>query len=255
MSKTARTLRTVTIQAGLGNPSTSGKLADLLEREFLAAASTKGITVEHTRIDLRDLGTDIAIALLNPVKPKSVVAALETLQAADVLIAVTPTFNTSYAGLFKSFFDLVEPGILGGKVTILGATGGTARHSLVIDNAMRPLFAYLGTHAVPTGIFAAAEDFAGTTRIAERAMRVSQDALILLQATAPEIFHKTGTFQEVGIADAVEQVDSRQSETVSAQDALAARNALKEANMPLGTPTLHSEFGEFVDFSKIIERL
>ena len=41
----------------------------------------------------------------------------------------------------------------------MGATGGTARHSLAIDHALRPLFAYLGAAVVPTGVFAAAEDW------------------------------------------------------------------------------------------------
>jgi NAD(P)H-dependent FMN reductase len=34
---------------------------------------------------------------------------------ADALIAVTPIFNASYSGLFKSFFDVLEPDSLAGK--------------------------------------------------------------------------------------------------------------------------------------------
>ena len=42
----------------------------------------------------------------------------------------------------------------------MGATAGSARHSLVLDHAMRPLFAYLRAVVVPTGVFAASEDWA-----------------------------------------------------------------------------------------------
>ncbi len=62
---------------------------------------------------------------------------------ADGVIAVTPVFTASYSGLFKSFFDLIDPTALTGTPVLIGATGGTARHSLVLDHALRPLFAYL----------------------------------------------------------------------------------------------------------------
>ena len=45
--------------------------------------------------------------------------------------------------------------------TVLGATGGSERHSLVIDHALRPLFSYMGAFALPTGVYAATSDFGG----------------------------------------------------------------------------------------------
>ena len=71
-------------------------------------------------------------------------------------------FSASYSGLFKSFFDVLEPGTLDGTPVLLGATAGTARHSLVLEHALRPLFSYLRAVVVPTGVFAASEDFGGT---------------------------------------------------------------------------------------------
>jgi len=76
---------------------------------------------------------------------------------------VSPVFNASYSGLFKSFVDVLEPETLTGKPVIIGATGGTARHSLALEFAFRPLFAYLRAQVVPTAIFAASEDFGGTS--------------------------------------------------------------------------------------------
>ena len=52
-------------------------------------------------------------------------------------------FSASYSGLFKSFFDVVDPQSLAGNPVLMAATGGSARHSLVLEHAMRPLFAYL----------------------------------------------------------------------------------------------------------------
>ena len=45
---------------------------------------------------------------------------------------------------------------------LVAATAGTARHSLVLDHALRPLFTYLHAVVVPTGVFAATDDFGDT---------------------------------------------------------------------------------------------
>jgi FMN reductase len=90
--------------------------------------------------------------------------ALASVSSADGLVAVTPVFSASYAGLFKSFVDLLDPDSLTGKPVIIAATAGTPRHSLVLDHALRPLFTYLRAVVVPTGVFAATEDFGGAGR-------------------------------------------------------------------------------------------
>ena len=43
---------------------------------------------------------------------------------------------------------------------LIAATGGTARHSLALEHALRPLFAYLRAVVVPTAVYAASEDWA-----------------------------------------------------------------------------------------------
>ena len=52
----------------------------------------------------------------------------------------------------------------------MAATAGTARHSLVLEHAMRPMFAYLKAVTVPTGVFAASEDW-GPAAPSSRAVR------------------------------------------------------------------------------------
>jgi FMN reductase len=86
---------------------------------------------------------------------------VDTVAGADGLIAVTPIFSASFSGLFKTFFDVLDKDALVGKPVLLGATAGTARHSLALEHAMRPLFAYLRATVLPTAVFAASEDWAG----------------------------------------------------------------------------------------------
>ena len=62
--------------------------------------------------------------------------AFDAVCAADGVITVTPVFNASYSGLFKLFFDALDEGAMKGRPVLLGATGGTARHSLAVEHAM-----------------------------------------------------------------------------------------------------------------------
>ena len=59
---------------------------------------------------------------------------------------------------------------------LLGATGGTARHSLAIDHALRPLFAHLGALVAPVAVFAASEDWGSVDagRLGERIERAGR---------------------------------------------------------------------------------
>ena len=108
--------------------------------------------------------------------------ALADVTGADALVAVTPTFQRSYSGLFKSFLDLLEAGTLRGVPVLLAATGGTERHSLVIEHALRPLFSYLGALTVPTGVYAATADFGGegSAPLAARVDRAAAELAALL---------------------------------------------------------------------------
>ena len=161
------TVKIVAISAGLGEPSTTRMLADRIAD---AARANLGDASVET-VSLRELAHDITDATLTGFASPRLQQVIDQVMAADALIAVTPIFKASYTGLFKSFFDALEADALIGKPVILAATGGTARHSLAIDFAMRPLFAYLQAFVVPTGIFASPHDWgtegknALTTRI------------------------------------------------------------------------------------------
>ncbi|GII93805.1 FMN reductase [Sinosporangium siamense] len=148
----------VVVTAGLSKPSSTRLLADRLAaaaRERLAGDEP----VEVHVIELRDLAVDIAHNLVTGFPAGALRTALDTVKAADGLIAVTPIFTASYSGLFKSFFDVLDNTALAGKPVLVAATGGTARHSLALDHALRPMFVYLRAIVVPTAVYAASEDW------------------------------------------------------------------------------------------------
>ena len=149
----------VVVTAGLGQPSATRLLADRLATGAGRALGELGTTSAIEVIELREHAQDLSNNLLTGFPSPRLRAAIDTAVGADGIIAVSPIFNASYSGLFKVFWDVVERDGLAGMPVLIGATGGTARHSLALDYAFRPLFAYLGASVVPTAVFAAAEDW------------------------------------------------------------------------------------------------
>jgi FMN reductase len=149
------------VSAGLSTPSSTRLLADRLTTATVAALRDRGITATVEVVELREHARDLADNRVTGFANTSLQAAVDTVVGADGLIAVTPIFSASYSGLFKTFFDVLDKDALTAKPVLLGATAGTARHSLVLEHAMRPLFAYLRAVVTPTAVFAASEDWAG----------------------------------------------------------------------------------------------
>lgn len=150
-------MKLVVVSAGLSSPSSTRLLADRLAAATVRQAG--GAEAEVEVVELRDLATEIAQHFVTGFPPARLAAALDAVAAADGLIAVTPVFAASYSGLFKSFFDVIDKDALTGKPVLIAATGGTARHSLVTEHALRPLFSYLRALVLPTAVFAASEDW------------------------------------------------------------------------------------------------
>jgi FMN reductase len=151
--------RIVVVQAGLGQPSSSRLLAERLSSATQDALLERGEESEATFVDLREHAHDLANAMLTGFATGALRAALDAMADADAVIAVTPVFQASYSGLFKTFADVLDDGLLRGTPVLMAATAGTARHSLVLEHAMRPMFAYLKAVTVPTAVFAASEDW------------------------------------------------------------------------------------------------
>jgi FMN reductase len=185
-------LKLVAVSAGLSQPSSTRLLADRLADAVRRELEGEQRPVEVDVIDLRELAVDIANNLVTGFPAPALAAAIDRVAQADGIIAVTPVFTASYSGLFKSFFDVMDDTLLVGKPVLIAATGGTARHSLVLDHALRPLFAYLRAMVVPTAVYAASEDWGGgdgrTDYLATRIARAAGELAGLMggrQAAAP----------------------------------------------------------------------
>ncbi len=188
---TPRARRIAVISAGLSNPSSTRMLADRLAASTVKALSATtgpdggGIAATVDAIELRDLAHDITNNLLTGFAPPALESAINEVVSADAVIAVTPIFSTSYSGLFKSFIDVLDPDALTGMPVLIGANAGTARHSLAIDYAIRPLFAYLHAEPVSTGVFAASSDWgAAADSVVPLAARIERGARELAEAIA-----------------------------------------------------------------------
>jgi FMN reductase len=181
------TTRTIAVvSAGLGQPSSTRLLADQL-----AAATARGLPAgtQIITIELRELAHDIVDNLLTGFPSPALGEAIGQLLRADSVIAVTPLYNGSYNGLFKSFFDVLDPEALAGKPVLIAATGGTARHSLALEHAIRPLFTYLRAVTVPTAVFAASEDWGSASSsdgaLTTRIERAGSELAALIDRSQP----------------------------------------------------------------------
>nr|WP_212242068.1 FMN reductase [Catenulispora pinistramenti] len=195
----AAPLRLVAVTAGLGQPSTARILADRLADAARARLGAQGRQVLVEVLELRDLALDIAGAMVAGFPGAKLRAALDAVEGADGLIAVSPIYTASYSGLFKSFFDVLDKDGLTGKPTLIAATGGTARHSLALDHALRPMFAYLRAFIVPTAVFAASEDWAsaGESSLNERIERAGSELGDLIAATPAAAGRRREEFEDV----------------------------------------------------------
>ena len=184
------TYSVVVISAGLSQPSSTRLLADQLAQATRRAAAAGGHRIEVTTIELRELAHDITNNLLTGFPSGALQSAIDAVSSADAVIAVTPVFSASYSGLFKTFFDVLDRQALAGTPVLMAATGGSARHSLVLDYALRPLFSYLKASPVPTGVFAATADFgsddAGQS-LAERVERAGRELAAMLAPRAGRV--------------------------------------------------------------------
>lgn len=152
-------MKIVVVSGGMGVPSTATMLGEHLGHATERALSAQGFDAEVRMVSLRDYAGDIANNMVSGFAAPALQEVKDAVLEADGLVLVSPTYTASVSGLFKSFIDTFDPKSLEGMPVLLGATGGSARHSLMIDYVMRPIFSYLRTQQMPTSVFAAPEDW------------------------------------------------------------------------------------------------
>ncbi|MBT2553983.1 FMN reductase [Arthrobacter sp. ISL-5] len=183
------TRRITVLSAGLGVPSSSRLLADQLAAAAKQRLEAAGYEAAVDVVELRDLAVDIANNFVTGYAGPRLADAIAGVEASDGIVAVTPVFSASYSGLFKSFIDVLNPKSLDGKAVLLGATGGTDRHQMVLEYAMRPLFSYLRTRTAATAVFAGPQDWGNTddggSPLSARIDRAAAEFSQLLEGAQP----------------------------------------------------------------------
>jgi FMN reductase len=163
----------VVISAGISVPSSTRILADALGK---ATQSHLGDPATYDVVELRDLAHLITDNVLTGFPTGALADVVRRVAQADAVVAVSPVYTGSYSGLFKMFLDVLEDGTLEGKPVLIAATAGTARHSLVLEYGMRPLFAYMRADVVPTAVFAASSDFGSSGTAGALSKRIDRAA-------------------------------------------------------------------------------
>ena len=180
-----RSTRVVVVSAGTSEPSSTRTLADRIARSSVALLHESGMTAAADAVELAPLAVDIARATIAGFPGEQLQAVIEQLAAADAVIAATPVYKAGVSGLFKSFVDVLDDDLLVAKPVLLAATAGSARHALVIDDQMRPLFAYMRALVMPTSVFAAPEDW-GAGELGERIDRAATELAVMLSVRAEQ---------------------------------------------------------------------
>jgi FMN reductase len=180
----SQTLNLVLVSGGTSDPSSTRLLADQAAGRVAALAAERGGAVRTRVIDLRELATDIGTALTSQLITPRLQQAVDALAAADGIIAAAPVYKAGPSGLFTSFFQVLDNDLLIGRPALLAATAGTSRHALVVDDQIRPLFAYLRALPVPTSLFAAPEDWGSGDdgALGQRIDRAAFELVLLMES-------------------------------------------------------------------------
>lgn len=169
----------VILSAGMSDTSSSRMLADRTARKTLDRLHGRGVPATVSVIELRPLAVSIAQAIVSGFPDAVLQAAIERLAAADAVIAAAPVYKAGVSGLFKSFIDILDNDLLIAKPIVLAATAGSARHALVVDDQLRPLFAFMRALTAPTSLFAAPEDW-GDTALNSRIERAATELAAMI---------------------------------------------------------------------------
>ena len=171
----------VVVSAGTGDPSSTRLLADRIAERAAALAAGHGNAVTVSGIELRDITADISTSLTSQLITPRVQQAVTALAEADGIVAASPVYKAGPSGLFISFFHALDNDLIIAKPVVLAATAGTARHALVADDQMRPMFAYLRALTAPTSVFAAPEDW-GDPALNKRIDRAALELVLLMES-------------------------------------------------------------------------
>jgi FMN reductase len=148
--------RIVGISANVQLPSKTRTLV-----ETIGTAAAQASEADWIIHDLADAGPRLGAAFSRSELPAEVERILRDIETANALIVGSPVYKGSYTGLFKHLFDFVELTTLRNIPIAPTATGGGARHALVVEQHLRPQFGFFEALTIPTAVYASDADFEG----------------------------------------------------------------------------------------------
>lgn len=161
-------MKITALTASLSESSTSNRLAQRIldtatelvaETTPEAAPETTADPLETETINLRELSHQLVDSMLTGVPSDELDEVYAKLRTSDAVVLAAPVYNAAPIGLLTMFLQLFPEAGLRGIPVLLASTGGTARHSLAMDQHIRPVIAYLKGLALPTAVFAATDDW------------------------------------------------------------------------------------------------
>lgn len=154
-----RTITVLAVTTSLSEDSSTLKLSNRILAEAASAGESTGITVATGTINVRGLAAALTDMALTGFRSEALEAAYAQVAAADAIVTVTPVYTVAPVGLHTLFWQLIDEKSLVGKPVLIASTGGTPRHSLAGETALRPMLSYLKGIVVPTTVFAATDDW------------------------------------------------------------------------------------------------
>lgn len=131
-----------------GSPAAPSRSGWLLQR---AAASARRHAQSSHDIVLRDLPAEALVTA--DARHPALVAAIEQVLSADILLVATPIYKAAYSGLLKIFLDLLPPDALRDTRVLPLATGGSPGHLLALDYALKPVLGALGARHIGDAVY------------------------------------------------------------------------------------------------------
>lgn len=137
-----------------GSPTRPSRSTALLRQALTQLEAAGG----HTRlIEVSELPSQAILRA--DFRDPSVVAALEQVQAADLVVVATPIYKAAYSGVLKAFLDLLPQDGLQGKPVLVLGTGGSIAHLLALDYALKPVLSALGARHILDVVYAEDSQF------------------------------------------------------------------------------------------------
>jgi FMN reductase len=130
----------------VGSPSSPSRTAFVAR--FVADYLARAGNVVET-ISVRDLPSEDLLRAR--IDSPAIAAAMATVAQAEGLVVATPIYKASFAGMLKTFIDLLPQFAFRDKAVLPLATGGASSHILALDYGLRPVLMSLdAAHVAPS---------------------------------------------------------------------------------------------------------